>query len=127
MKHAAPSKSIVRLGTGELFSEAVAYDGLLFLSGQVAHDGPSSPFEAQLEEVLLHINALLEAGHSDRSRLLSALIHLSSAEHVGEFNRIWAEWLPKGAAPARTTVISPLVSPGYLVEITIIAAVPNLS
>ncbi|MFN3727376.1 MAG: Rid family hydrolase [Allosphingosinicella sp.] len=123
MRQAQGCQDIERFSPGELFSEGVRYGGVLFLSGQVAHQRPDAPFEAQLGEVLSHVHSLLEAGNSSRDRLLTALIHVAATDHVEALNRIWGEWLPRGASPARTTVISPLVAPQYLVEITITAAV----
>ncbi|MNJ77864.1 putative aminoacrylate peracid reductase RutC [compost metagenome] len=69
---------------------------------------------------------LAEAG-SDRSRLLSALIHLRDMDDYDGMNEVWDEWLPKGSAPARTTVQALMYSPQVRVEITVVAALPDLS
>jgi len=42
-------------------------------------------------------------------------------------NEVWDEWLPKGSAPARTTVQALMYSPQVRVEITVVAALPDLS
>lgn len=116
-------ESIVRIDSGLLFSEAVNFGGVLHLSGQVAVDSAGQPFDVQIGEILSRIDTLLVRGESSRNRLLSAMVHLTSREHLDNLNRAWAEWLPAGEAPARTTVIAPLVAPEFLVEITVTAAI----
>lgn len=106
-----------------LSREAVNFGGAFHLSGQVAVDSAGQPFDAQIGEILSRIDTLLVRGKSGRDRLLSAMVHLTSREHLDNSIRAWAEWLPAGRAPVRTTVIAPLVAPEFLVEITVTAAV----
>lgn len=121
MSHCAPPV-IKRLGIDETFSEAVIHAGIVYLSGQVAIDAAGGALEAQMGEVLLRVDALLKSAGSGRDRILAALVHVSSVEHLPSMNRIWREWLSPGSAPARTTVICGLVSPELLIEITVTAA-----
>ena len=39
-------------------------------------------------------------------------------------NKVWDQWLPKGAQPARATVEAKLCEPEILVELSVIAALP---
>ena len=117
------SQSIERFEPGPLFSEAVAQGGILYLSGQIAIDHAGQAFDAQLGEVLSRIDALVTLGGARRDRLLTALIHLPSSDLLPALNAAWEAWLPAGAAPVRTTVIAGLVSPRFLVEVTVTAAI----
>ena len=105
------------------FSEAVIVADLVMLSGQVALDARSGPFDAQLREVLSRIDGLLVEAGSDRGHLVQALVHLVRASDVESLNRIWIEWLGDSGPPARTTVVSALTSSDFLVEITVTAAI----
>jgi enamine deaminase RidA (YjgF/YER057c/UK114 family) len=51
------------------------------------------------------------------------LVLLTDASHLPLFNELWAEWLPPGHAPARTTFLASLVSPDFLIEIAVTAAI----
>jgi enamine deaminase RidA (YjgF/YER057c/UK114 family) len=70
----------------------------------------------------LRVDRLLGEAGSDRSRILSAMVHLKAIEDFAMMNRVWEAWLPPGSAPARTTVEATLASPERLVEVTVIPA-----
>jgi len=42
-------------------------------------------------------------------------------------NEVWDAWLPSGTAPARTTVQALMYAPDVRVEITVVAAMPDLA
>jgi enamine deaminase RidA (YjgF/YER057c/UK114 family) len=77
----------------------------------------------QTREALSRVDTLLGTAGSDRSRILSALIHLRDIRDFAVMNQVWESWVPAGAAPARTTVQAHLASEELLVEITVTAAV----
>ena len=112
---------IERRDSNARMSKSVSYGELVFLAGQVG-DAKSSGIEAQTREVLAKIDAaLIEAG-SDKSKLLSALIHLKSMSDFAAMNAVWESWVSPGNTPARTTVQALLAHPDLVVEITVVAA-----
>jgi enamine deaminase RidA (YjgF/YER057c/UK114 family) len=116
--------TIRRIQPGARFSEAVIHGQLVHLSGQVALDAAGRSMTEQTKEVLTRIDSLLHSAGTDRSRLVSALVLLSDLKRIGEFNAIWDEWLG-GVAPARTAAQAELADPGWWVEVTAVAALPD--
>lgn len=115
--------NIQRFDPGSRMSQAVVYNGFVFLAGQVASGAPGTSVAEQTADVLKNIDALLARAGSDKSRLLSATIWLADMSTFDEMNPVWEAWLPAGQAPGRATVESKLAGPQYTVEIGIIAAV----
>jgi enamine deaminase RidA (YjgF/YER057c/UK114 family) len=110
-----------RHGVSEIMSQAVAWGGTVYLSGQVSMDG-STTVGDQTRAVLKQIDELLEEVGTDRSRLLSANIWLRDIADFDEMNSIWREWLEGVEPPARATVQAPLAGDQWLVEIMVVAA-----
>lgn len=117
---------IKRLHTEIRYSEVVINRSTVYLSGQLADDF-SGDIHQQTRETLANIDRLLAEVRTDKSRLLSALIHLRDFDDYAGMNEVWDAWLPAGTAPARTTVQSLMYSPDVRVEITVVAALPDLS
>lgn len=117
---------IKRLHTEARYSEVVINRSTVYLSGQLADD-LSGDIHQQTRETLANIDRLLAEVRTDKSRLLSALIHLREFDDYAGMNEVWDAWLPAGTAPARTTVQALMYSPDVRVEITVVAALPDLS
>ena len=117
---------IKRLYTEVRYSEAVINRSTVYLSGQLADD-LSGDIRQQTRETLANIDRLLAEANTDKSRLLSALIHLRDMNDYAGMNEVWDAWLPSGAAPARTAVQALMYAPDVRVEITVVAALPDLS
>jgi reactive intermediate/imine deaminase len=108
------------------YSQATAYDGLLFVAGQlpVRPDGthaPDAPFEDQARQALANLIAILRAGGSAPDRVLKVNVYIAGIDHWPAFNRVYAE-LFGDARPARAVVPVPALHHGYLVEVDAIAA-----
>lgn len=114
--------TIERFHTVPRMSKMVRHAGLLYLCGQTSVGSPALGIEAQANEMLDRVDALLVEAGSSRGRILAATIHLRDMSDFAAMNRIWEAWLPAGAAPARTTVEARLAAPELLVEVTIVAA-----
>jgi len=114
--------AIDRHHTNARMSKIVRHGGLIYLCGQTAAGSAATEIADQTREVLSRIDALLAEAGSDRTRLISALIHLKSMGDFAAMNAVWDDWVPPGTAPARTTVQAQLAWPGLLVEITVAAA-----
>jgi enamine deaminase RidA (YjgF/YER057c/UK114 family) len=117
--------TIRRLHTETRYSEAVIHQGVVYLSGQLADD-LSGDIRQQTRDTLASIERLLAEAGSDKSRLLSATIHLRDidGDYAG-MNEVWDAWLVPGSAPARTTVQALMYAPQVRVEITVVAALRN--
>jgi enamine deaminase RidA (YjgF/YER057c/UK114 family) len=103
-------------------SQIVVHNNIVYLAGQVATDR-SANITVQTQQVLDTIDDLLAEAGSDKTRILTAQVWLSSIGHATEMNKVWDAWIPEGNAPARACIEARLVSPDYLVEIGVIAAV----
>ncbi|WP_313055025.1 RidA family protein [Pseudomonas lopnurensis] len=118
---------IRRLHTETRYSEAVIHNGAVYLSGQLADD-LDGDIRQQTRETLASIERLLAETCTDKSRLLSATIHLKdiAGDYAG-MNEVWDAWVAPGTAPARTTVQALMYAPQVRVEITVVAAMPDLA
>jgi enamine deaminase RidA (YjgF/YER057c/UK114 family) len=112
--------TIKRFETGPRMSQAVVYNGTVYLAGQVAK---GASVKEQTTAILAQIDSLLAAAGTDKSKLLSATIWLTSMSTFGEMNGVWEGWVSKGNTPARATVEARLAAPEYLVEIACVCAV----
>lgn len=112
--------AIKRIGTGKRMSDAVVYNGMVFLSGQVGSPGKTT--KEQTIEALSSIDRLLKEAGTDKSRILSATIWLADMVDFDIMNEVWEAWVEKGATPARATSQAQLASPLYRIEIIVTAA-----
>ncbi len=112
--------TIERIECGARMSEAVTYNGLIWLAGQVGT--PDTSVTEQTTAILANIDRLLAAAGSDKTRILSAQIWLADIADFAEMNAVWDAWVPAGLCPARATGEAKLAAPGYKVEIIITAA-----
>jgi enamine deaminase RidA (YjgF/YER057c/UK114 family) len=118
--------SIVRIETAARYSEAVVHNGTVYLAGQVPENtGGGQGALQQATDVLQIIDAKLAAANSSKLSILSATIYLTDLQRdYADMNTAWEAWMPKGAAPARTTVgVTALANTSWVIEITIVAAV----
>ena len=111
---------ITRIETGARMSEAVVYNGLIFLAGQIG--APGASVREQTEAALAEVDRLLAAAGSDKTRILSAQIWLADIADFAEMNAVWDGWVAPGHTPARATGESKLAAPDYKVEVIVVAA-----
>ncbi|WP_297322098.1 RidA family protein [uncultured Bartonella sp.] len=93
--------AIQRIGVGGRMSEAVVFNGMVFLAGQVGSPGKTA--KEQTVEALSAIDRLLKEAGSDKSKLLSATIWLADMADFEVMNEIWDAWVVEGQTPARAT------------------------
>lgn len=110
---------------GGHYSQAVAYQGVLYVSGQlpIRADGCHSigePFEVQVRIALYNLMAILEAAGRGPSDLLKVTVYIAGIEHWSAFDRIYAHYLGEHR-PARAVVPVPALHHGYLIEIEALA------
>ncbi len=111
---------------GGPYAPAVRWESLLFVSGQ----GPANPttgavdspeFEAQAQQTLANVDALLRAGGSERERVLKVQVYLTDLKHFAAFNEVYAEYFRGYTLPARTTVQVAGLPGGIMVEVDAVA------
>lgn len=114
------NSDIKRIGTGARMSEAVCFNGLVWLAGQVGNPGES--VADQTRTCLAEVDRILAEVGSDKTRILSTQIWLADMTDFAEMNAVWDAWVPQGHTPARATGEAKLAAPGYLVEVIVTAA-----
>ena len=114
--------SITRFNVGPRMSEAVAFNGIVWLAGQVGTPGDS--VADQTRQCLAEVDRILGQAGTDKTRILSAQIWLADMTQFAEMNSVWDQWVPQGHTPARATGEAKLATPGYLVEVIVTAALP---
>lgn len=114
--------AIRRIDSGARMSEAVVYNGIAWLAGQVPQDSSQS-IEGQTRQVLAAIDALLAKAGTSKAKLLSAQIFLADMADFAAMNSVWDEWVKDAGKPARATVEAALARPGWKIEIMVTAAV----
>lgn len=110
------------------YSPGIVMGNLVFVSGQSGREpgtGNIAPdVEAQTEQVLKNIAAILEASGSSLAHVIRCGVFLVDMGEFQKMNAVYARMFG-GHRPARTTVeVSGLPGPGLRVEIDAIAVVP---
>ena len=112
---------IKRIGVGARMSEAVCYNGIVWLAGQVGNPGDS--VADQTRTCLAEVDRILAEAGTDKTRILSAQIWLADISTFGEMNAVWEAWIDPANPPARATSGAPLATPDYKVEFIVTAAI----
>jgi len=111
---------ITRIGAGPRMSEAVVYNGIVWVAGQVGNPGDS--VGDQTRQCLAEVDRILAAAGTDKTRILSAQIWLADISTFAEMNAVWDTWVAPGHTPARATGEAKLAAPVYKVEVIVTAA-----
>ena len=112
------------------YSHAVAFDRLLFVSGQAGLDPATgrivgADVASQTERTLRNIETILRAAGSDLSHVLRCGVYLTDMGDFREMNAVYARVFGDHR-PARTTIQAvAFPSPGARVEIDAIAVLPG--
>jgi len=113
---------ITRLDAGRgRFCQAVRCGSLLFISGQYGDCGKD--MKGQAEEIFEKCDAILARYGVDKRSIVFACIGLCDIhKNIGPFNEAWDSWIEKGYEPARTCLGTDTAAPGYLAEVSFVAA-----
>lgn len=111
------------------YSQAVGYNGLLFLSGQVAIDPDAGEMidggiEEQVTQVMANLSAVLEAAGVNFSHVIRTTIYLADMDDFETVNEIYGRFFDTNP-PARATVEVGTLPKDALVEVDLIAARPE--
>ena len=106
------------------YSQAVRYDNLLFVSGQISLDPESGEIvtgdiEVQTRRVLDNLKAILEAGGMELKHVLKCTCFLQNMGDFPTFNSVYSEYF-SDVLPARETVEVSRLPKDVLVEISAI-------
>jgi len=112
-------------GEKDIIMPVVVYNGLIYVSGQGAHDS-RDPKEWTIEShttmVMDKIKKMVEIGGGITDTILQANVFLVKIEHWDGMHKVFSTYFPHGG-PARTTVAVAALPGDSLVEINCIAAV----
>jgi len=106
------------------YSQAKAFGGLVFASGQIPIDPATGNIEAsdiagQTRRAALNLAAVLEAAGSGLDKVLKTTCFITDMNAFAAFNEVYAEFFP--GKPARSCVEVSKLPKGALVEIEAVA------
>ena len=102
------------------FSEAVRYDGTLYLSGKLGLGGERG-IEPETRAALESIKDALERHGSSMDRVMKCLVMLADIEDYGGMNAVYAEFFPENPPARSALAVGGLVS-NAKIEIECLAA-----
>jgi len=125
-------KEIVRGGVerpNPNLSPATKFGNLVFVAGQTGRHPATGEVGKDIREqtrnTLERIKVILAAAGTSLDNVLSAMTHLTRVQDLAAYNEEYAKYFPVDK-PARTTVtVGSLNSTELLIEITVIACIPD--
>ncbi|MBK8021831.1 MAG: RidA family protein [Chloroflexi bacterium] len=111
------------------YSSAVIASGhFVFTSGYVGFDPATGDMpagiEAQTAQALENLKAVLEAAGSALEHVVKTTVYLTRAEDYAGMNAVYKRYFPT-ERPARATLVVQLVRPDLLIEIEMVALMPD--
>ena len=108
------------------YSQAIAVNGLVYTSGQIALNPQTGALagdsiEAQTEQVLQNLKAVLEAAGSGLNNVVKTTCFLQRMSDFAAFNAVYGQYFP--GKPARSCVEVAALPKGALVEVEVVAEV----
>ena len=107
------------------YSQAIAFENMIFTSGQIALLEDSRFLEGTIEEqtkqVLQNLTAVLEAAGSSLSKVIKTTIFLTNMDDFQAVNGVYGTFFSEHK-PARSTVAVKALPRNALVEIEVIAS-----
>jgi 2-iminobutanoate/2-iminopropanoate deaminase len=112
---------------GAPYSQAIAANGFVFVSGQLAlkpgeKELSGGSIEEQTEQIFANLRAILEEAGSGLDRLVKTTVFLQNLDDFQGMNGVYAQHVGD-RPPARSTVEVAKLPSGALVEIEAIALV----
>ena len=109
------------------YSQAIIHNNIMYASGQIAIDPKSGllindDVEKELYQILINIDALLEAAQISRKNILKCSIFLKNMDDFNIVNKIYADYFDS-PFPARETVEVARLPKDVNIEISFIAAI----
>jgi len=112
------------------YNQATAFNGMLFVSGQIAIDATTgnlvvSDIESETRQVLQNVKAIVEAAGSSLQHVLKASVFVKDMNMFGRINAVYAEYFEEATAPARELVQVAELPRFVNIEISVICILPN--
>lgn len=113
------------------YSQSISSDGWLFTSGQIGIDPATGElveggFEAQARQVLTNLARVLENAGCAFNNVLKATVYVVDMADFPTLNTLYGEAM-QTHRPARSTVQAGALPKGALVEIDLVARIPEPS
>jgi 2-iminobutanoate/2-iminopropanoate deaminase len=112
------------------YSQAIVAGGFVFCSGMAGIDPATGAIpegiEAQTEQALVNLAAVLAAAGASMNDLVKTTIFYADVEDFGQLNEVYARHMPD-PPPARSAPAHVRLPRGLLVSIEAIATVPGQS
>ncbi|MBN1936386.1 MAG: RidA family protein [Anaerolineae bacterium] len=107
------------------YAQAIVYDGLIFVSGQLPvdpHTGEKAlgSIEAQTEQAIKNVQAILHAAGSDLDCVLKTTLYIADIALCDRINAVYARMFGSHC-PARAVVPTRELHYGFQIEIEAIA------
>lgn len=112
--------TLERFDVNERRSRLVKYNGVCYLSGQFSDNAVDVAM--QTRETLAKIDALLARVGTDKSRLLTAEVWITTMADFDAMDAEWKAWVAPGNPPTRCCCAVELGDPDMRVEIMVTAA-----
>ncbi len=109
------------------YAQAIEHGGLVYVSGQLPvspdrKDTSGSPIEAQTEQVLANLDAILLAAGCRRDQVLKVTVYIADIALWDRVNAVYARFFGDHR-PARAIVPTRELHHGFQIEVEAIAAV----
>jgi 2-iminobutanoate/2-iminopropanoate deaminase len=109
------------------YSQAIATDDLVFCAGQIGLDPATGDlvdgFDAQAEQVLRNLAAVLDAAGCTWADVVKTTCFLADLNDFAAFNAVYGRYLGADAPPRSTVQVAKLPM-GSLVEVECVALAP---
>jgi 2-iminobutanoate/2-iminopropanoate deaminase len=111
---------------GPVFSWCRVHGGLVYTSGHAAVDiddlslAPGD-FESEVRATLDNLRRTLERVGSALDKVLTVTVYLTDMSQFPRFNRLYAQYFPSDAPPARTCVEVRRLPYNFQVEVQVVA------
>lgn len=107
------------------YSQAIVANGFVFAAGQIGSDPKSGKLveggiEAETEQVLKNIEAVLKAAGSSMKDVVKATVFLADMNDFAKMNAIYGKWMGE-PYPARSTVQVARLPRDARIEIEVVA------
>lgn len=116
---------------GALYASARIGGNLVYVSGQIGVDtastAPAPDFEAQMQEALRRLDAVLALAGSDVSHILRTTVYVTDPAHLPTMNRLYRAFFEERGAPLPARSLVPGLDFGNAIafEIDAIAQLAN--
>lgn len=108
------------------YNQATAYNGVLYVSGQIAINPATGELvtdniEVETTQVMENLKAILENANTSFENVLKCSVFVSDMNDYGSINNVYAKYFKEDTAPARELVEVGNLPKFVNVEISLIA------